>query len=132
MQTDSANEPAVKLLLPPEAVGELIAALAGRGYAVLGPVIRDGAIVFDQVETIADLPAGWTAEEQPAQYRLKKRGDQALFGYPAGAQGNVVNAGVNELIIPNYKQTWANIRKLASAPEEVKGLSFKSQHYKVV
>ena len=31
-----------------------------------------------------------------------------LFAYPTGAQGNVVNAGVNELTIPNYKQTWAN------------------------
>ena len=40
-----------------------------------------------------------------------------LFAYPTGVQGNVVNAGTNELILPNYKQTWANIRKLAAAPE---------------
>ena len=46
-------------------------------------------------------------------------------------QGNVVNAGTNELILPNYKQTWANIRKLASAPASVKHLSFKSQEYKM-
>lgn len=26
--------------------------------------------------------------------------------YPTGVQGNVVSKGVNELIIPNYKQTW--------------------------
>jgi len=36
---------------------------------------------------------------------------------------------VNEFIIPNYKQTWANVRKLADAPEAVKGLSFKSKEY---
>ena len=53
-----------------------------------------------------------------------------LFAYPTGVQGNVVNAGTNELILPNYKQTWANIRKLASAPNGVKHLSFKSQEYK--
>jgi arsenite oxidase large subunit len=29
-----------------------------------------------------------------------------LFAYPTGVQGNVVNAGTNELVIPNYKQTW--------------------------
>jgi arsenite oxidase large subunit len=52
-----------------------------------------------------------------------------LFGYPTGAQGNVVNAGVNELIIPNYKQTWGEVRKLADAPEAAKGVSFKDQHY---
>src|SRR6266446_861090 len=52
-----------------------------------------------------------------------------LFAYPTGVQGNVVSPGVNEFIIPNYKQTWANIRKLADAPEGVKHLSFKSLEY---
>ena len=52
-----------------------------------------------------------------------------LFAFPTGVQGNVVNAGVNELIIPNYKQTWANIRKISDAPEGVKHLTFKSQEY---
>jgi hypothetical protein len=36
---------------------------------------------------------------------------------------------VNEFIISNYKQTWANIGKLADAPEGVKQLSFKSLDY---
>jgi arsenite oxidase large subunit len=54
-----------------------------------------------------------------------------LFGFPAGVQGNVVNAGVNELIIPNYKQTWADVRKIASASETTKRVSFKSPEYKV-
>lgn len=54
-----------------------------------------------------------------------------LFAYPTGVQGNVVNAGTNELILPNYKQTWADIRPLSKAPDSVKHLSFKSPHYKV-
>jgi arsenite oxidase large subunit len=53
-----------------------------------------------------------------------------LFAYPTGAVGNVVNKGVNELVIPNYKQTWGNIRKLADAPQVTQHLSFKSQEYK--
>jgi arsenite oxidase large subunit len=52
-----------------------------------------------------------------------------LFGYPMGVQGNVVSAGVNEFIIPNYKQTWGNIRKISGAPEGTRHLSFKSQEY---
>ncbi len=44
-------------------------------------------------------------------------------------QGNVVSAGVNEFIIPNYKQTWGNIRKIADAPEGTRHLTFKSQEY---
>jgi arsenite oxidase large subunit len=52
-----------------------------------------------------------------------------LFANPNGVQGNVVSPGVNEFIIPNYKQTWAAIRKIADAPEGVKHLTFKSQEY---
>jgi len=52
-----------------------------------------------------------------------------LFGFPTGVQGNVVSKGVNEFIIPNYKQTWGNIRKISDAPEGVRHLTFKSQEY---
>ncbi|WP_119388851.1 arsenate reductase (azurin) large subunit [Taklimakanibacter lacteus] len=54
-----------------------------------------------------------------------------LFAYPSGVMGNVINDGVNEFIIPNYKQTWADIRKIADAPEGVKALTFKSQEFSV-
>ena len=54
-----------------------------------------------------------------------------LFAQANGVQGNVVSAGVNEFIIPNYKQTWGNIRKLADAPEGTKHLTFKSFDYAV-
>src|SRR5258705_7872966 len=59
----------------------------------------------------------------------KRKQTFMLFAYPTGVQGNVVSPGVNEFIIPNYKQTWGNIRKLADAPEGVKHLSFKSLEY---
>jgi arsenite oxidase large subunit len=52
-----------------------------------------------------------------------------LFAYPSGVQGNVVSAGVNEFIIPNYKQTWGDIRKIADAPEGVRHITFKSKEY---
>jgi arsenite oxidase large subunit len=52
-----------------------------------------------------------------------------LFAQANGVQGNVVSPGVNEFIIPNYKQTWANIRKLSDTPEGAKHLSFKSFDY---
>jgi len=53
-----------------------------------------------------------------------------LFAYPTGAVGNVVSKGVNELIIPNYKQSWGNIRKLADAPQATAHLSFKTEEYR--
>ena len=54
-----------------------------------------------------------------------------LFGAPIGTQGNVINAGTNELILPNYKQTWANIRKIADASPDDGKLSFKSWEVQV-
>ena len=71
------------------AVGELdglITALVQRNYEVIGPVIRDEAIVYDHIESTADLPAGWTDEQAPGRYRLKRRADDALFGYAVGPQ----------------------------------------------
>jgi arsenite oxidase large subunit len=59
----------------------------------------------------------------------KRKQTFMLFAYPSGVQGNVVSAGVNEFVIPNYKQTWGAIRKIADAPEGVRHLSFKSQDY---
>jgi arsenite oxidase large subunit len=49
-----------------------------------------------------------------------------IFGAPNGAQGNVINAGTNELILPNYKQTWANIRKVSDATPAAAAASYKS------
>ena len=38
----------------------------------------------------------------------KRKQTFMLFAYPTGVQGNVVSAGVNEFVIPNYKQTWGD------------------------
>lgn len=61
-----------------------------------------------------------------------KRGHVAMvFGSPAGSQGNVVNPGVNELVLPDYKHTWGDIRKIANATPRSKAVSFKSKEYKL-
>jgi len=54
------------------------------GYTIVGPTIKDQAIVYEELNTITDLPIGWTDEQSPGVYRLKKRDDQAYFGYHAG------------------------------------------------
>src|ERR1700751_5744023 len=61
-------------------------ALADRGYTILGPTVRDGAIMYGEVATSADLPAGWTDEQEAGRYRLRRRGDEALFGFAVGPQ----------------------------------------------
>ncbi|HEU5298949.1 MAG TPA: 4Fe-4S dicluster domain-containing protein [bacterium] len=63
---------------------ELLAVLIRRGYRVIGPTVRDGAIVCRQITSIGDLPEGWTEEQEAGNYRLRRRGDTALFGYTVG------------------------------------------------
>jgi formate hydrogenlyase subunit 6/NADH:ubiquinone oxidoreductase subunit I len=62
----------------------LLDSLVERGYRLVGPTIRDGAIVYDQLRAVTDLPIGWTDEQDGGVYRLKKRDDQAIFGYVVG------------------------------------------------
>ena len=73
-------------ILGVDQLGKLIAALLCKGYEVIGPTMRDGAIVYDEVASVEDLPAGWTDEQEPGRYRLKRRADEALFGYAVGPQ----------------------------------------------
>src|SRR5437879_5611354 len=63
---------------------QLLDALDKKGYRIVGPTVRDGAIVYDQLTSTADLPAGWTDEQNGGFYRLKRRADEALFGYIVG------------------------------------------------
>lgn len=67
-----------------EGVGVLIEALRARGYRVIGPRVRDGAIVQDEIASAEDLPAGWTDAQEAGTYRLERRADGALFGYNVG------------------------------------------------
>ncbi len=62
----------------------LLGALSRRGYTIVGPTVRDQAIVFDEVATASDLPIGWTDEQDGGTYRLRRRDDEALFGYAVG------------------------------------------------
>jgi sulfhydrogenase subunit beta (sulfur reductase) len=64
----------------------LLDSLAGAGYQVLGPTVRDGAIVYDSIARLDDLPAGWTDRQAGGRYSLERRSDGALFGFAVGPQ----------------------------------------------
>jgi formate hydrogenlyase subunit 6/NADH:ubiquinone oxidoreductase subunit I len=71
-------------LLERERLDDLLLALVARGYRLLGPTVRDGAIVYDDVRAASDLPEGWTDRQDGGTYRLERRNDAALFGYTVG------------------------------------------------
>lgn len=71
-------------VLTKEGLDALVAALVADGRRVVGPTARDGAIVYDEISGVADLPAGVGDEAAPGHYRLVQRDDSALFGYAVG------------------------------------------------
>jgi sulfhydrogenase subunit beta (sulfur reductase) len=62
-----------------EALGEL-------GYQIVGPTVRDGAIMLGEIAVESDLPIGWTEQQEAGRYRLVRRPDGALFGFTVGPQ----------------------------------------------
>lgn len=81
-----------KDLTPPEAtcwidrdgLQALIDRLSSSGREVVGPRIDQGAIVYDQIHRVDDLPKGWTDDQEPGVYRIRARGDEEHFGYNVG------------------------------------------------
>ncbi|HUF09920.1 MAG TPA: 4Fe-4S dicluster domain-containing protein [Rhodothermales bacterium] len=71
-------------LLPRKGLNDLIEAMASFGYRVIGPTVRDGAIVLDDVKSDANLPIGWGDEQSGGAYRLRKRDDDRVFGFVVG------------------------------------------------
>jgi ferredoxin len=70
--------------IEPAELDVLVATLRARGYLVVGPTVREGAIVYEELETGSELPIGWTDRQDAATYRLERRGDEARFGYAVG------------------------------------------------
>jgi sulfhydrogenase subunit beta (sulfur reductase) len=67
-----------------QAFDTILAELRARAYTLMGPTVRDHAIIFDEIQSMRDLPIGWTDVQEGGRYRLQQRGDSALFGFAAG------------------------------------------------
>ena len=77
-------EPGDRLIVDHKGLGALFDSLRARGYDIVGPTVRDGAIVYDHLRSPTDLPFGWGDEQEAGRYRLRKRDDRAAFGYGVG------------------------------------------------
>jgi ferredoxin len=80
---------------------ELIAALIAEGYRVIGPTVRDDAIVLAELGSGAQLPSGWGVDSAPGRYRLRRRADEAVFGHSAGSQS------WKEFLHPSQQLLWS-------------------------
>jgi hypothetical protein len=81
--TDGAHA-ARRVVLARAGLDALLAALRDDGYVLVGPTVRDGAIVYRKIDGADDLPIGWREEQEAGTYRLRRRDDDAVFGHNLG------------------------------------------------
>lgn len=74
------------MILDVAGLKRLVDVLIERGHRVIGPTLRDNAIVLAELESAEDLPCGWGVDVGPGHYRLRRRDDDAVFAHSAGPQ----------------------------------------------
>jgi ferredoxin len=74
------------VVMPKLALAQLLGALRKLGYQTVGPRIEDGAIAYGPIQGLADLPRGYTSEQDGGRYRLVYIGHGRYFDVTPGAQ----------------------------------------------
>jgi sulfhydrogenase subunit beta (sulfur reductase) len=62
----------------------LLTSFVDGGYELIGPTVRDGAIVLESIGGADELPRGVGEEQGPGTYRLTRRDDGRFFGWAHG------------------------------------------------
>lgn len=72
--------------LPRSELQRLLDGLQVAGYRCIGPIIRDGAIVFDELDSVDALPQGCSETQAPGEYRLRQTDSPRYFAWANGPQ----------------------------------------------
>ena len=70
---------------PRSGLDAMLQELARAGYRVVGPTVRDRAIVYDDLAAGDDLPTGCAVDQQPGRWRLDANAEPTRFGWTPGA-----------------------------------------------
>jgi sulfhydrogenase subunit beta (sulfur reductase) len=81
---DPAARAGEAVVLTADEFAGLLGALKSDGYQLIGPTVRDEAIVYGEIDGVGQMPAGLTEVQEAGTYRIRRRSDQALFGYAVG------------------------------------------------
>jgi sulfhydrogenase subunit beta (sulfur reductase) len=73
-------------VIPKVLLQQLIDVFSAKGYRTVGPIVRDGAVLWDTIRQVSDLPVGWRDEQAPGRYRIEQTGSTRIFGVVHGPQ----------------------------------------------
>ena len=57
-----------------------------KGYRIVGPMVREGSVVWETISSVFELPIGWRDHQEPGRYRLEQTGSPEIFGVVHGSQ----------------------------------------------
>ncbi len=84
MTKSAKGKTKTKRIIEREDFQGLLDILAERGYRLVGPTLRDGAVAYDEITSVSDFPIGYTDEQEKGTYRLRKTDEPKLFGCGLG------------------------------------------------
>ena len=64
----------------------LIECLGREGYQCIGPQVRDGAIIYDELQSVDQLPKGINDQQKPGSYSLTSDNTSKYFDWANGPQ----------------------------------------------
>jgi len=115
-QNNNKAVPKSAYILPADDVGSLIKTLIRSGYRVIGPTVRDGAVMLEPISGAADLPFGLVDVQAPGGYRLEADKKAGYFDFTHGPET------WKRHLFPPHEKLWSVTRA-----ENGKDLSFSTE-----
>lgn len=82
----------------------LLDTLQRAGFICIGPQVRDGAIIFDRITSVEQLPRGIRDEQAPGSYSLKPDASTKYFDWANGPQA------IKPLLFSPREKLWLSQR----------------------
>lgn len=66
------------------ALQAIVEQLKALGHRVIGPTLSQGAVIYADIDSTAQMPTGLTDDQEAGRYRLSPNGENTYFAYVVG------------------------------------------------
>lgn len=121
--------------LSPNALEALFVNLKQEGYQIVGPTLKDGAIVYQNIDSAQQLPRGWQEHQRPGSYKLesliKTRGAVTQRPHTRGPffAHRLGPEGARPWFLPPKQQLWSAKKKVST--ETAKSVQTPPSQYEI-
>lgn len=102
---------------------QLLQVLQAEGYRCIGPQIKDGAILYDNLDSVDQLPRGKQDKQAPGEYRMVENRSLRYFAWANGPQAlkprlfkpreTLWNASIDSTRCITFSETQPEVEPLA-------------------